>query len=139
MGTDERNRTTSQQEGEAMFFTNRTWSKPKDVTELTPEAFAKLLTEYSWTSCSAWIRGNVAYLNDSASEDGAFEVAIVDVSESSATEITGRQIESITFGWIDAERAADYIRQLDNGTLHADMGIVTAPLHPAEGRCHSCA
>src|SRR5680860_1250630 len=82
MGTDERNRTTSQQEGEAMFFTNRTWSKPKDVTELTPEAFAKLLTEYSWTSCSAWIRGNVAYLNDSASEDGAFEVAIVDVSES---------------------------------------------------------
>jgi len=123
-----------------MFFTNRTWSKPKDVTELTPEAFAELLTDYSWTSCSAWMRGNTVYLNDSTGPDGAFEVAVVEVDEINERSLSGEQIESITFGWMDTERAAGYIREFDSGEYRNVMDApITADLHPAEGRCHSCA
>ena len=123
-----------------MFHTKRIWQTPQDVSALTPEEFADTLTQQSWTSCSAWQRNGLAYLNDSTGPDGAFEVAVVEVDESDDTELSGAQIESITFGWMDTERAAGYIRELDSGEYESAMNQpVTADLHTAEARCYSCA
>ncbi len=126
-----------------MMHAHRTWSIT-DATGLSPEELADAFTQRSWTLCSAWRRGPVAYFNDSTSEDGAFELAVVEIDHETPQEIVGRQFESVTFGWCTPERAAEYIRQFDDPVVRAGLlrqyaSPVVARLHPPEERCPACA
>ena len=56
----------------------------------TVAELAENVTQHTWTLCTAFQLGDLFFLNDSFSEDGAQEYAVVR---------DGRQIESITFSW----------------------------------------
>ena len=67
----------------------------------------------SWTLCSAWRVGDTLYLNDSFSEDGAQEYAVVRIQSDGQQ----AQFESVTFGWMSAEEIARFIRETWNADL----------------------
>ena len=102
------------------------------VDVATAEELAHKLTQYTWCGCNGFRLGELLFLNDSTSPDGAGEYAVVR---------QGRQIESITFSWCDEPKALDYIRRLAAGTLGADYGAITNVIEtPAQhGTCHHCA
>ena len=100
-----------------MFFERR----PIAIRELDDagELVDKLLN-YSWTLCTAFRLGHLLFINDATSEDGAGEWAVVIHEPQEGCEcvahehdgcsncahgrcpvLSGVQIESITFGWID--------------------------------------
>lgn len=58
----------------------------------TPEELAQALTN-TWVLCAGFEHAGYLYLNDSSSEDSAFELGIVRKSDLV-------QVESITFGWL---------------------------------------
>ena len=68
----------------------------------------------SWTLCSGWRVGDTLYLNDSFSEDGAQEYAVIRVMPDSAI-----QFDSVTFGWMTPERIAAYIHETWNCDLES--------------------
>ncbi len=79
------------------------------------EKLAEMLTEYTWTPCSAFfVRGreDVIFANDSTSADGAQEYAVL-VNGDGAW----RQVESITFGWCTPAKALGYIRKALAGEM----------------------
>jgi hypothetical protein len=69
----------------------------KDYTDA--QVLARDLVTMSWTLCTGFRFQGLLFLNDATSEDGAFEVAVIE-------EKSGRQIESVTFGWF-VERGPD--------------------------------
>ena len=101
-----------------MFHRNRKWSVA-DMTEdlkarwdcaglCDDEALAKMLVHQTWCLCTGFRLGGYLYLNDSTSEDGAAEYAIV-------KEATGIQVESITFGWTTDAKAVATIQEISAG------------------------
>jgi|SRR5215472_11785305 len=101
----------------------------------TAEQLAEKLTQHTWTLCTGFRLGGFLFLNDSTSEDGAAEWAVVRESDS-------MQVESITFGWCDQARALELLKQLEAGTLGVDprcfFGVVERLPHVA-GPCRACA
>ena len=101
----------------------------------TAEELAKKLTQYTWCGCNGFRLGDVLYLNDSFSPDGAQEYGVV---------YAGKQIESITFGWCSEPQALELIKQMeqqvkDNSfNVYSDVenAIQSSTEH---GRCHLCA
>ena len=69
------------------------------------EELAHKLTESTWTLCTGFQLGEYVFLNDSTSEDGAQEYAVV--KRLSATQWV--QLESIIFGWCTLERALNHV------------------------------
>lgn len=121
-----------------MFHKNRVWCvSPKG----TPEEVARLLTQHTWTLCTAVELRGYLCLNDSTSEDGAQEYAVV----KTPAETGGRhvQVESITFGWCSYETALDHIRRALAGEYDAldFVRAVDPRLEPAaeHRRCPLCA
>jgi hypothetical protein len=121
-----------------MLHYDRVWQ----VSEVpSAEDLARMLTEQSWTLCSAfYVAGypDYLFLNDAISENGAAEYGVVKHDSDS---MTYQQIESITFSWISQEKALDYIRQalagqMDAGAWPVEVHLETAQRH---GRCHLCA
>lgn len=82
----------------------------------TIAALAELLTEHTWTRCTGFRLGELLFLNDSFSEDGAQEYAVVR---------SGRQVESITVSWQSRAEAHNTIESLLSGD-----GIDLGPLEP---------
>ena len=100
------------------------------VTEIVwPDTLAELLTEHTWTTCTAFRLGDLVFANDSTSADGAQEYAVV---------LHGRQIESITFGWCDRAAALAYIGALVAGTLGGDYGSFTNTLEHSDQHRPCC-
>lgn len=68
------------------------------------------LTQHTWTLCTGFrLRAEgqtLLFLNDSTSEDGAQEYAVL---------AGDHQVESITFGWCTPERAGELVRQVLDG------------------------
>jgi hypothetical protein len=96
----------------------------------TREELADKLVNYVWCGCNGWLYGDMAFLNDSFSGDGAQEYAVFR---------NGVQIESITFGWCKLPQAIKYIAELEEGG-GVDMGDTMPLIVPNEGhRCHLCA
>jgi hypothetical protein len=88
------------------------------------------LTEHTWTLCTAFRLGDLLFLNDSFSEDGAQEYTIVR---------NGREIESVTFSWQSRAEAHNTITWLVEGG-GGDYGPCSPILEdPDEHRCHLCA
>ena len=91
-----------------MFHERRIWGLPRWVE--TARELAELLTEHSWTLCSAFEHAGYLYLNDATSEDGAGEFAVLKRAADGFV-----QVESITFSWCDAKKAHGYIREISAG------------------------
>lgn len=121
-----------------MFHAKRVWCvSPKE----TPEEVARLLTQSTWTLCTAIELRGYLFLNDSTSEDGAQEYAVVKRPAGAGGRFV--QVESITFGWCSYEKALDYIRRALSGEYDAldfvravDPRLDTAAEHR---RCPLCA
>lgn len=117
-----------------MLHVRRVWS----VTDETdPDELARKLTATTWCACNGFRLAGVLFLNDATGPDGAQEYAVVDAA-------TLRQVESITFGWLDQPRAADYIRRAIAGELGppwSSLGIAPDRIQtPAQhGTCGHCA
>jgi hypothetical protein len=119
-----------------MFHGKRTWSVgPVE----SAEQLAEKLTQHTWTLCTAFELAGYLFLNDSTSEDGAQEFAVVKRMPGG----TLRQVESITFGWCSETQALDYIRRSIAGEFdRADYAKTVSPRleTPEEhGRCGHCA
>lgn len=109
----------------------------------TLEQLAEMLTQRTWTLCSAFcVEGHPDYLflNDSTSEDGAQEYAVVKRPPAPGEKTL--QIESITFSWCSLDRAADLIRSALAGNMDYDIFIPVVPTIQTlaeHGHCPLCA
>lgn len=97
----------------------------------TAEELAEKLTANTWTLCTGWEHAGLWYLNDSTSEDGAQEYAVI---------YHGHQIESVTFGWCTESEA---LRHILNWTEHAEELLQEPWAHPVQPRMedwqvHTC-
>ncbi len=111
-----------------MLNRNRVWQ----IAEAT--GLVHDLTQQSWTLCQGFRLCGYLFLNDSTSEDGAQEFAVV-------REEDGQQVESITFSWCTEERAAKHVLNALAGKYTERMGTV----HPWQiespdqhGTCYLC-
>jgi hypothetical protein len=120
-----------------MFHAKRVWCiSPQE----SREELARLLTEHTWTLCTAFEIGHYLFLNDSTSEDAIVEFAVVKRLLDSFV-----QVESITFGWCDYAKALDYVQRVLSGEFdsaefaHAvEPRLETAAEHRAR-YCPLCA
>ncbi len=118
-----------------VFHRQRRWCV---TPAASPEELAGKLTEQTWTLCTAFELAGYLFLNDSTSEDGAQEYAVVRVTDAGVH----IQVESITFSWCTRERALELIRQVLAGAFDAagPFGPVTVVLEqPGQHRCGLCA
>jgi len=105
------------------------------------EELARLLTRRTWTLCTGFELGGFLFLNDSTSEDGAQEFAVVKRPADSDGAFV--QVESITFGWCSPAQALEYVRAAVAGEM--DGTNLCRQVHPqldtptTHGRCHLCA
>ena len=97
----------------------------------TAEELAYKLSQQTWCGCNGFLYGDMAFLNDSFSENGAQEYAVFR---------NGVQIESITFSWCKEAEALKYINELFNGAGE-DLGAMLPLIQTQEdhGRCYLCA
>ena len=87
------------------------------------------LKEQSWTLCTGFALQNLLFLNDSFSENGAQEYAVVR---------NGRQIESLTVSWMSRAEAHNDIDWLVRGG-GGDYGPVEVQTEPMDDhRCPLC-
>lgn len=121
-----------------MFYSKRTWCVRPAASV---EALARDLTEATWTLCTGFELAGYLFLNDSTSEDGASEWAVVRMPRRPGEPFV--QVESITFGWCSYERALEYIQRAIAGEF--DQFAFAAPVTPwlqsreEHGRCPLCA
>ena len=123
-----------------MLHADRIWCLSEAASA---EDLAEKLTEQTWCLCQAFqVKDHPRYvwLNDSTSEDGAQEYAVLKLGLAAGDR---QQIESITFGWCDRSRAKDFIREtLAGNDDHNEFARpVRATIQPLEkhGRCQYCA
>ncbi|HET6416719.1 MAG TPA: hypothetical protein VFG22_10530 [Polyangiales bacterium] len=102
------------------------------VTVRSAAALAKKLSEHTWTLCSGFSHGGYLFLNDSFSEDGAAEFAVVRESDA-------LQVESITFGWCNVEESLGYIKRAVAGEFDAAGHSKIELLNHGDYRCYHCA
>lgn len=102
------------------FHSKRRWSIAAVGSAIE---LAEKLTSHTWTLCTGFRFAGLLFLNDSTSEDGAQEYAIIDDNEA---EYEGSQaawqVESITFGWCDLAKALSIIEGLVARRSLVDMG-----------------
>ncbi len=102
----------------------------EDVTNIA--SLSETLTQYTWTLCTAFKLVTapdaepLLFLNDSFSENGAQEYAVIR---------SGREINSITFSWCSEAEAYNYIANLVRGG-GIDCGPLEPRLEPAD--THLC-
>ena len=80
------------------------------------EMLSDLVHTKTWTLCTGWRVGETLYLNDSTSEDGAQEYAVLRV-QPGAGRLVAKQFESVTFGWMTLEEIEDFIEQTWNADI----------------------
>jgi len=119
-----------------MMHKRRRWVIKKATT---PKQLARDLTEQTWTLCTGFELEGYLFLNDSTSENGAQEYAVVLPLPDGAYV----QIESITFGWCSFERGLIHVKSIIAGAAdqrefrHAVVPQLDTP--EVHGRCPLCA
>jgi hypothetical protein len=107
--------------------------------ETNAAALAEKLTERTWPLCRGFELLGYLFLNDSTSEDGAQEYAVVKRQGDAFI-----QVESITFSWCAPERALVLIDDVLHGEFDAEalygevklQGKLDTP--EAHGTCPFC-
>jgi hypothetical protein len=97
------------------------------------ELFDKFTGDVStWCLCQGWRCEGLLWLNDSLSENGAQEYAVVRESDMS-------QVESVTVSWMSQKRLRDFINEFPAQDDHLNLGPVTNQLDtPGEHRAIRC-
>lgn len=105
-------------------------------TETSAE-LADLLTGESWTLCTGFrTPAGTLWLNDSTSEDGAAEFAVLRETSRGSW----RQIESVTVSWIERGKLLELAERIDRGDLDDNSARVARPqLDHSEASCELCA
>lgn len=102
-----------------MLHRTRIWSL-QSIDEA--ERLAYKLSNISWTCCQAFELKGYIFANDSTSEDGAQEYAILRATRECPELV---QIESITFSWCTEERALELIKAVCSGDFDGNgLGMV---------------
>lgn len=96
------------------------------ITVQSVSELVEHVTEHTWTLCTGFSLEGLLFLNDSFSEDGAQEYAVVR---------DGRQVESLTVSWMSRAEASNAIEWLVRGG-GGDYGAVDVHTEPIEG--HQC-
>lgn len=110
-----------------MMHTNRSFS----VTESTVENFIHWVKTHTLTLCSGFQIEHLVFLNDSSDENSLQEYAVIDSR-------SGKQIESITVSWIEADQLREMIQGYLDGSKGCDLGMVKFKVHPKGGDCRHC-
>ncbi len=109
------------------------------------EELATMLSKQTWTLCSGFfVAGHPAYvfLNDATSENSAAEFAVV---HGGIDAVQWSQFESISFSWVEAEKALEYIQrtlagEFNNSEFASDIDLKGQLDRPeVHRRCHLCA
>ena len=103
------------------------------TTVNTPEELHTWLVDSPMTLCTGFRLRETLWLNDSFSENGAQEYAVIQ---------HGRQIESITVSWCRPDKLLDFIVDFhENEVVGVDFGPVAVHIEmpEAHGRCPLCA
>ena len=108
--------------------------------ESDPAVLASKLQGQTWTACSAFRIGRYIFANDSFSEDGAQEYAVL--ADFGHEELA--QIESITFGWCDPAKALFYVENVlaglyDDAASRNPVNVSRDQIEPKHGTCGACA
>ena len=89
------------------------------VTDVScAEHLAVALTGQTWCGCTGFRFGGYLWLNDATSPDGAQEFAVVRIRDHA-------QVESVTFGWVDATRGS-------RSSTRSSPGWDVTPPHPTD-------
>ena len=119
-----------------MFHEKRLW---RIAPVLTAELLAAMLTQQTWTKCSAFRLGNLVFFNDSTGPDGAQEYAVCQESVNEETGGTSYiMIESITFSWCSEEMALKDIKDLQEKGGILSKTVVPRIDKQADHRCTGC-
>ena len=93
--------------------TRRTYNiKPCTADEMLSD----LVHTKTWTLCTGWRVGDTLYLNDSTSESGAQEYAVLRVQPGVGCLVV-EQFESVTFSWMTLEEIEETINQTWNANI----------------------
>lgn len=117
-----------------MWHKQRTWTVEAAVS---PEWLAEALTQSTWCGCQGFALGKYRFVNDATCADGAQEYAVLRAEGDGYV-----QIESLTFSWMNTERALQLIRRVLAGDYDTERyGFI--PTHqlqiPAQhGICSLC-
>ncbi len=119
-----------------MMHKDRTWriTKIDSAGELAEE-----LTEYIGCLCNGFELDGYWFLNDSTSENGAQEYAIV---RKPSDDRPALQVESITMGWCTYHEALNFIEEAIDGTYDkSDYAHEVKPKidRSEKHRCYHCA
>jgi hypothetical protein len=118
-----------------MLHSTRIWSV---ASAETAESLAHQLTQYTWCGCNGFALGSYVFVNDATSGDGAQEYGVLRPDSGDYV-----QIESLTFSWMNEDRALAIIRRVLAGEFDAgaysriDGRRLQSP--DEHGRCHLCA
>lgn len=82
----------------------------ESVTDSAIAALADKLSRYSWTLCTGFRLGDLLFLNDATSADGAQEYAVLRATPNA--DGTHTQIESITCSWLATPQLCSLLRGL---------------------------
>jgi hypothetical protein len=74
---------------------------------------------HTWTLCTGFRIDNLVLLNDSASENGAQEYAVIQIMEEDDEVMLGWQFESYTMSWMSHERKIEAITEALKMTLES--------------------
>ena len=97
----------------------------------TIEELAEKLTGTTWTLCTGFRFQGLLFLNDSFTEDSAQEYAVIRESDLC-------QLESITFGWCNKEKAISLIKKCLDMTGDGFFGKLDLPLKIEPATQHHC-
>lgn len=121
-----------------MLHAKRIWCVQQVASS---EELAKWLAEHTMCCCCGFEFQGYLFLNDSTSADGAQEYAVC--RKPTCDGDSHMQIESITFGWCNYDKALRYIRETLVGDYdNSDFARTVRPRlqTPEEhGRCQFCA
>src|SRR5690348_5881804 len=125
-----------------MWHKNRCWTA---VEYPTIEEAVGRIWDSTWTLCTAFRVGNMAYFNDSLSEDGKEEYGAVWITAEDDETYTGLYVESLTKNYIEPDHMIElhkeFVKLAEEGFPEGyGMGCheITINKHP-EGRCYLCA
>ncbi len=116
-----------------MFHHRRAWCV---APVATPEELAQKVTDQTWTLCTGFELCGWLFLNDATSEDGAREYGVIQRRGDKFV-----QVESVTFGWMTADKTLAFILKALAGELEVMYGEVKLKIETPKthGRCPLCA